>query len=58
MIDHLALSRRRFIQATAAASAWLAAPGAMGRVLGANERLNLAKQLPAHQQSFRFFFRH
>ena len=42
MIDRLALTRRRFIQATAAASAWLAAPGAMGRVLGSGERLNLA----------------
>ena len=42
MTDHVALTRRGFIQTTAAASAWLAAPGALGRVLGANERLNLA----------------
>ncbi len=36
-----ALTRRGFLQATAAASAWFVAPRLMGNVLGANERLNL-----------------
>lgn len=36
------LTRRGFLQTTAAASAWLVAPRLMGQVIGANDRLNLA----------------
>ncbi len=36
-----ALTRRGFLQTTAAASAWFVAPRIMGNVLGANDRLNI-----------------
>ena len=36
-----ALTRRGFLQTTAAASAWLVSPRLLGNVLGANERLNI-----------------
>ena len=36
-----ALTRRGFLQGTAAASAWLLTPRLLGNVLGANDRLNL-----------------
>ncbi len=42
MHDDTHPSRRCFIKTAAAASAWLMAPSALGRALGANDRLNVA----------------
>ena len=42
MHDDTNPSRRCFIKTAAAASAWLVAPSALGQVVGANDRLNVA----------------
>jgi len=42
MTDRLRFTRRRFIQATAATSAWAMTTNSYSRVLGANDRLNIA----------------
>ena len=42
MTSPLRFTRRRFVQATAATSAWVMGAGSYGRVFGANDRLNVA----------------